>query len=607
MTDDPIDLAAERGKRKGRKRKAPASPEVSPPADGPSAPPAESPSDPGPCPIQPLGAYDDACYFLDTLGHLRRLTDTALGKPASVIHLFGGSAAAMAFLRNKFPYFSKDGTFTKGFDGRACNVWLVDQCTLRGTFDPARVVRRRYGVFQAGGMTAVHVGNVVFFIGKDGEMKERPSGFMEHGALYESAASVPPPAPPVSAEIAAMVERMFSRWPWAEPGGEKVFMGLFAAGLICGALDWRTHAMIIGPPGVGKSTLLEFFQALAPLAIYKNSYTAASIIQELDGRAVPVLLDEADATDPQGIARLQHVVSFTRLNSSGKGAVHTRGSSDGTARTATLAGSFFLCCVLPPELSQADAERFIKLELIKKADRPPLPRKEMLETATRYAPGLWGRAIHGLPRFRANLEVVRAVLSARGYEARVADRIGTVIAARAMLLEDEGLDVTAAEQDIADLGWLLPSHGAAVSDSGPALCLQHYLDSQADAVESGRRPTVSELIDRVTLPVPDHDAQRTLLNHGAKVAPYPARGGGPAMLLIRRTHQAVRRVYAGSQWADGRWGHDLKRLPGAFEPDDPVKLRPGEKVRVVAVPLDWLPGVRSPESPAPTDAEDSAA
>jgi len=264
----------------------------------------------------------------------------------------------------------------------------------------------------------------------------------------------------------------------------------------------------------------------------------------------------------------------------------------------TFMSPAILGSVLAPPLMPQDATRITKMELVRIPDGVPvLPIEAMMAWAKQNAAGLWGRAIEGIPRFRANLATVRAALLGRGCSPRLADQLGTILAARAMMLEDEPLDATAAEEDSLAVSWLLQTRLQAIEEGGSMRCLQHLLSSTADVQESGQRPTFERLIARAR-GGSDVGARDKLIDHGLKLARFPLRSDAPESLLIARTHPALSKVFTGTLWAGGRWCDDLKHLPGACAPTDPVSFRRGVKPRCVVVPLDCLPGEDDAE-PAP--------
>jgi hypothetical protein len=564
-------------------------------------PDTEKPRDPGPCPVRPIGHRGGTFYFFDFAGQMRNLGAQALGQAPQIRALFGGDLHA-EWLRNKFPHFDHDGAWVEGFSATDANSWLVGQCSARGLFDPEALPIRGQGVWIAQGAIAVHTGGEVIFVSPDAPPDRRAAGFMDCGALWPAKPALMPPAPAADAETAQQVERMFARWNWWNVGEERVFTGLWAAGLLGAAITWRPHGLIVGPTGSGKSTLLDLYCAVSPLAMPVNDYTAAGLRQLLTDRAAPLVLDEADE-DVETMGRLQQVISLLRRATGGQGARVVRGTSEGDARSYSFMSPAILGSVLAPPLMPQDATRITKMELRRiPDDTKPLEIDRMMEWARKHAASLWGRAIDGIPRFRANLAEVRRALLGRGCSPRLADQVGTILAARAMILEDEPLDAMTAESDVLSVGWLLQTTAQALEDGGSMRCLQHLLTSTTDVLLQGRRPTFESLI-AAALRNQDDDARRTLIDHGVKLGRWPARATGiPESLLVARVHPALAKVFAGTLWAGNRWADDLKHLPGACVPPDPVSLRFGVKPRVVILPLSSLPGADALTEPAPAGA-----
>jgi hypothetical protein len=600
---DPVH-AGGGGKRRGKK-KPPTAEEADPAIEG-ERPTAPRPRDPGPCPVRAVGLRGGAAYFFDRMGQLREVPAQALGQPSQVLFLFGGLAGA-DWLRNKFPHYDREGAWTAGFEIRQCNTWLIEECAQAGLFDPDRLPIRGHGVWIAQGCIAVHTGNKVIFMTVPPE--ERSAGFRDRGALWPAQPELTPPAPALPAELAQQVERMFTRWHWWHAGEERVFTGLWAAGLLGAAISWRVHGLLVGPPGSGKSTLLELYAALSPLAMPVNDYTAAGVRQLLTGRAAPLILDEADE-DPETMGRLQQVISLLRRASGGEGARVVRGTGDGKALRSDFMSPAMLGSVLAPPLMPQDATRITKMELVRIPEgAAPLPFDKMMTWARNNAAALWGRAIDGIPRFRVNLAMMKAALLSHGCSPRLGDQLGTIMAARAMMMEDEPLDAMSAEADALSVSWLMRTMDQAAEDSGPARCLSLLLASEANITEGGERPTFSELIARALQPQSadlalqerSNEARRKLAKHGLKLRGYPSLDTRPESLLVARAHPALSKVYAGTLWAGGRWAEDMKHLSGAAFPPDQISFAKGTKYRVVSIPSEHFDGGTIEQPPAPSD------
>lgn len=184
--------------------------------------------------------------------------------------------------------------------------------------------------------------------------------------------------------------------------------------------------------------------------MWGNDSTADALVRSLSNRAAPLILDEADDR------RAEDMMSLLRHTSATFGSRQVRGACAGRARRGRFMSPAILGTVLAPPLLPQDASRITKMELVTRpTGAPPLPTDTMLAWAREHAAALWGRAIAGIPRFRANLAAVRADLLGRRCWSRLADQVGTIVAARAMMLADEPLSASAVGTHVSAVGWLL--------------------------------------------------------------------------------------------------------------------------------------------------------
>jgi len=568
MSESVVSLAeAKRGRRSGG---------TSRPPDAPNEAPKE-------CPVTPLGHRDGQFWFFDRAGQIRALSAQQLGQSPQIVALFCGDTD---WCTKTFPQLDKEGQPTGWFSVRAVGKHLVTECTKAGLFRPEEP-RRGIGVWRAQGQVALHLGDRVFFPGSG---VTRPAGFRDMGALWPALPRVPAPAAPATAEQAAAVEAVFSRWNWEQPFAVRAMFGLWAAGLLGAAIRWRPHGLVVGPAGSGKTTLMETYAALSPLALMWNDYTEAGLRQAVTGRAGPLILDEAEG-DAEGVNRLQKVVELLRRASGGGGAQVVRGSAGGQSQTFEVTSAALLGCILPPNLLPQDASRITRVDLLPRApDGPPLPSEAEMAGLRAQAPALWGRALAGMDRFAANLETFRRDLLGRGCPPRLADQIGTILAARAMMLHDEPVTEFQAKVQADHFRPLLMTEADQAPEDGPGAALLHLLQSVADVQRHGERPSIASLLARGQRSDPDgDDARRILREHGLAMTIWPPGAQGvPLSLAVANTHPRLARIYEGTRWAGGRWKEDLRRLPGVVVPKHPSRLLPG-KPRVTIVPATLLP------------------
>jgi hypothetical protein len=548
----------------------------------PDEPPPEQFGDDS-CPITPLGMLAGHYWFFDKNGELRSFNAQQISQAPQIVSLFGGDTR---WPTGRFPQLDREGNPTNWFSARLVGRWLVEQSSRAGLFQ-SDMPRRGIGVWAAEGQVALHMGDFVRWL-SDPQHDQR-AGFAAHGALWPRAPRTPRPGEPASAEDAQSLEAAFQRWNWERPGEAGVFLGLWAAGLLGAAIRWRPHGLVVGGPGTGKTTLLELYASVSPLAFSSNDFTEAGIRQTISGRAAPLILDEAEG-DIEGMAKMQRVIELLRRASGGEGARTARGSAGGQAQQFLVMSPAILGAVLPPALLPADASRITRVDLrVKPENGPGLPDEAELARLRALAPQLWSRALNGLSRFRANLTALRAELLGRGCVPRLADQVGTILAAREMMLSDEALSDGAAHDLADDFRWLVQTEEEQREDGGPQAALNHILQSTADITWGGEHPTFGRLIRQALADTEtSRQANEALQEHGLMVAKYPKRGDGPLRLYVADKHPRLAKVFVGTQWAGGRWKDDLRRLPGAEQPPDPQWIGPA-KPRCVVLPNELLP------------------
>src|SRR5690606_9963036 len=159
--------------------------------------------------------------------------------------------------------------------------------------------------------------------------------------------------------------------------------------------------------------------------------SAAGVWQELGYATLPVMLDEAEATEDN--RQIDKLIRLARQASSG-GMVLRGGADHGSAKFMARSCFLFSSIVIPP-LEPADLSRLAILELGARRGRPPFAIKaaelrDLGEAMTRRLVDCWDR----LP---AALHAYRQALEAEGMTARACDQFGTLLAVADVLLHDQ--------------------------------------------------------------------------------------------------------------------------------------------------------------------------
>jgi len=541
-------------------------------------------------PLVALGHRAGRYVFFSAAGELRQVPEDRIATWAVQVSLLGG---ATEWAVARFPQLDKDGQPTGAHSARLLARWLVQECFEAGLFSSDEPVRS-YGVWRAGGAYLAHLGDVV--LDAASRQAER-AGFRRHGALWPAqprlaalaSGALPPPASGAAVEA---VERRWESWTWEQPWAPRVVTGLWAAGLFGAAIPWRPHGLVVGQAGTGKSTLMAAIAALSPCSAIWNDYSEAGLRQALTGRAASVILDEAEG-DEDGQNKLQRVIEFLRKASGGAGVRAVRGSAGGISQSFDVTALALLGAILPPVLMPQDTSRFTRVDLAPpRPDSPGLPDDdELLRLRREDAAPLFARALAALPRMVANLRVFRAHIVGLGCAPRLADQVGTLLAARAAMLMDDAVTAHQAALQAAPLRELLVARGDVEMEDGPGAVLAHLLGMPVDATRRGERPTVGRLIAEGRLDdATGSDARAMLREHGMALVCWPPEAAGiPRSLLVANAHPRLARLFDGTRWAGGKWREDLRRLPGACTPPNGQRALGATKPRCTVVSPALLP------------------
>lgn len=330
--------------------------------------------------------------------------------------------------------------------------------------------------------------------------------------------------------------------------------------------------MIRAVHGVGKTTLLDFIAAgVGDLAVQLNDFSEAGLRQSLTSEGRPVLLDE-DESDPSG--RMSEAIRLIRRMSSGAGVRGARGTREGIARRYDLAGSCFLFAINAPALAPQDLSRWMVFEMLPAVASLEAEAHRAIDRAPDAAPGIKLRAILGWDRFRINLKRLRAALLRRRCTPRQADQLGSVLAAGAMMLEDEPIDPGWAEDLTENAAAYIEATREEETDNGDARrCWLQLMTHNVQVWRGGEASTIQELL--LTAQYQNAvDMRNTLAqNYGMRIVQNSSASvpEAPCLYIVNQS-AFLKRVYAGTPWADGGWRQSLVRLDGAAPSKKPIRV-----------------------------------
>ena len=547
---------------------------------------------PGPkaCRVVSLGHRGGTFYFLDVQGQERSLTSRQLGNRTELSALFVGD---LAWLLEKFPrkqikreVVAGETVETEthvGFHAAQAGEWLMRQCGRAGIYGD-RIVIRRSGIWAAAdGSPLVHCGDTVLghALQKDGSVTrvQHAPGFRIGNTVFGAAELTPRPVAPCGPGPARALQQGFKElWDWAEPGAEILAVGMVGAGYLGAAARWRPNLFLLGDPGCGKSQLLQVMRAASPVHFYSNDTTKEGLAQAVNGRALPIFVDEAsDRVDQHGAQVLMDLV----LAATGaEGAKVRRGTADGRGRSVEVVGCIAMASVAPPEMQAQHAARFTMLELRKPGagDDNKAPMEALAEAAGNDGPAMWGRALAGWGRWTEALAAYRLALGNCGCAAREMDQVGALLASWWVLTED---GVPAPRDALAGVVAVTAYVRRAdeVEQTGRAqMALMHLLSCRVQRNHTTDMVPVAELLEQA-LRAPDEfdaayaEAAGHLARHGMRVVradqetdrqgrpvPRMGRGGG---VWLSNTAKPLADLFRGTPYAGIRWRFALLALESA--------------------------------------------
>lgn len=461
---------------------------------------------------------------------------------------------------------------SKGYSSMEAGNALIECCREKGPFDPTSV--RGRGIWEEGDRIVPNLGELL------------PDDLQHQYLCF-----IPVPIEPCEAIEAERLHDLLKRFTFRDPGNATMLLGWLATAIIAGALDWRPHGFIYGPPNTGKTTLHNLIAAfLTPLVVAADGQsTEAGIRQRIGPDALPVLLDEFETdSEPR---RLQGIMRLARSASSADSPL-LRGTPEGKAMQFSIKASFMFSAVNVASMTPADQSRILMMELCPHDSDPEVGAEIERELAYFKTQGpRWCGYVMGLAK--PILEAIPVISAAMPeYDSRLRKTFATLLAGMFVTLnrrvptEDEAISLVDQyrqtivghqrdqERDNAQecLTHLL-SHIVRAPDVGEDT-IGYWLASELKRLRCGDRSNVEPSSKWIT----ENLQARFLVG-------TPKEG-----LLIRNNSEAMDRIFAGTRWANGSWNRALGQLPGAFRLQHPQSFPkvPG-KHRSIGIPLEHLP------------------
>lgn len=537
-------------------------------------------ADDGPPPFRILGHNRNLFYYLPA-GTQQIVTLTAdQHTKTKLYHL-----ASIDHWRQKFPHKSQDfhlGEAQSALFRAAEHIGFFELEALRGR-----------GAWIDEGRPVVHYGPHVTVDGEQYPPIAVPSRFIYEGAaaLQLGAAE---PAPDDASQKLAQICALLS---WDHPLSGVLFCGWLIVASVCGALDWRPHIWITGPPVSGKTTIVDHVikPMLGALAIFRQGGTTeAHLRQTLFHDARPIVIDEAEREDKRAAVIMQNVLQLSRIASSG-GSIG-KGSADGHAIQYTVRSCFCFLSIHAAIDYYADETRIIKLlTAIPDRDDPKMRSRyrDLMDLIGRtispdYCAAIFARTVANLPTLLANCDIFAKAAAATLKDPRAAQQIGTLMAGfhltqtTARVTYDEAVRIITAKR------W--DEHTTIDTTADVRALLSRIALHPMRIIYEGKTSehSIGDLILQCSHgpagqgPVPFHVIKNVLGKFGilADDASY---------FTIANKSPHIAELLDGTPWSSD-WRGALRVIPGAHRTDDPVYFATGLRERGMIIPLSILKG-----------------
>lgn len=408
---------------------------------------------------------------------------------------------------------------------------------------------------------------------------------------------------------------IISSLDWREGNREiaiLALLGYIALGPLCGMLPWRSHIMLDGPVGCGKTWVgTNLVSAiLGEYKIHVQMNTSESGIRNvLDGNFVPCIFDEAEGEGVRHRMRVDDIIKLARACAMDSNAAIVQGVSGGGAtRTNNVASMFFMSQVVPQLRKSADESRFAQLHMSSGLKYDEFREKVELPAKALFTPEFsarWiGRMVLRAPDYAHTIKPIVEALSREGLARRTVD-VYSAFAAGCWLLLREGVPADADEahafikDEFGALGQIRDVHDELQGDKDHDDIFRKFSAGRI-RVQSTSHPAADYYIGSVLSAAAGNDedatglsqevAQRELRLMGIRFADesgaameYGAET--PVYVLIHKKSEAISAIFKNTDYETG-YARVMSQASDVVAGQKPIRFGPtlGQS-RVLQVPL----------------------
>lgn len=514
--------------------------------------------------VRPLGRIDKTFYFFPrSCGQIMDFTGPSLASIQNLVTM-----APRWLWESNFDAKSGD----KKMAGEA-SLMLIEACNMMGIYDPE--TERGVGMWQDAGRAVLNGGDRLYYPGGDC----LPPDF-ESEAVYVMGPRVGRViADQMANADASEILKICLSLSWKHRQAGYMLAGWIVIALAAGALRWRSHIVLTGEPGAGKSWVIDNIikPLLGRLGLSRDGGTTeARLRMEIGSTSRPVVMDESESENQKDRANMEQIFMLARKASSGSNVANFNG-------IYPIRSAFCFAAINPRIIQGADLDRNTILHLVK--SRSPQAREEFRALERRVsdaitpdaADRLLSRVFHNLPVLLENVEVFSDALTKQEGVKRFGDQFGTLIAGAFLLTSTKPITPEAAAEWCAKHDWSWSKADNDMSEGEKLLAFILSARVRYDDRGMAREASVGRLIDRALHgDGMDRDAAVAALGE------YGMRADQD-WLCIGAPSKPI-----GDMLRETTWGGSYRRMLGEIagaEQRDKMRFSPSMRLRAVAVPM----------------------
>lgn len=455
---------------------------------------------------------------------------------------------------------------------------LIASCMQAGIYNQDR--ERGVGIWWDGGRQVFNNGARLYYDGRS----SHPADFRSDSVYVMGACVGDLVSDDMDNQDTAALLRICLDLTWKHKQMGYMLAGFIVSSLVSGATDWRSHIVVTGEKGAGKTWTIENIvkACLGKMALSRDGgSTSAKVRDDIGGNALTVIMDEAESETEKDRNNMADIFMMARKASSGAEIANFNG-------VYPIRSAFCFAAINPRITQGADLDRITFLHLKKdrredhKARFKDMERRVSSLIDAGFSSRLLARVFGMVPVILSNIKTFSDVMTDISGSRRFGDQFGTLIAGAYALVSRGEISPEKAAEWCAQYSWDWATEENNQSDAEKLV--EFILSSRVGYDDRGmrREATIAKLIDRAIYGDGiDQDAASSALGeYGIKA--------DRDWIVIASPCQAFSGLLEKTQWT-ASYRRTLSELPGV-EHRDKVRFNPGLRARAVAIPTGVMLG-----------------